>query len=92
VGHAPKVGQNLFDCSSVCEWDRIFQRCYRYVSFNNLVLAVPKIGHVSKSGTFPECNVVLVSVFTFLFFQSFYSLKYLRVLQLLSVPKMGHMS
>ena len=57
-GHAPKVGRNELHCSSVCEWDRNFQRCYGYVLFNNLVLAVPKMGHMSKNGTFPTCKVV----------------------------------
>ena len=25
AGDAPKVGQNEYDCSSVCEWDRHFE-------------------------------------------------------------------
>jgi len=57
VGHAPKVGQNEVDCSSVCEWDRNFQSCYRYVLLSNLGLAVPNMGQMSKSGTFPY-NVI----------------------------------
>jgi len=59
VGPAPKVGQNELDCSSVCEWDKNFQRCYRFVLFINLGLAVPKMGQMSKSGTFPKCEMVL---------------------------------
>jgi len=47
VGHGPKVGHNELDCSSVHEWDRNFQGCYRNVLFNNLVLAVPKMGQMS---------------------------------------------
>ena len=27
VVHAPRVGHNKLDCSSVCEWNRNFQRC-----------------------------------------------------------------
>jgi len=50
VGHALKVGQNELDCSSVCEWDR---EVLPLRLFNNLVLAVPKMGQVSKSVTFP---------------------------------------
>jgi len=71
VGHASKVGQNELDCSSVCGWDRNFQSCYCYVLFNNLVHAVPKMGHMSKSGTFPKCKVVLV----FFLLQTLYSPK-----------------
>jgi len=52
-----------------CEWDRNFQRCYRYDLFNNLVFAVSKMGHMSKSGTFPKCKVVLVLLFLFQFFR-----------------------
>jgi len=61
VGHAPKVEKNEFKCSSVCEWDRNAEVLLLRL-FNNLVLAVPKMGHMSKSGTFPECKVVLVLV------------------------------
>ena len=45
----------------VCVWDRNSQGCYRYVSFNTLVIAVPKMGQMSLSGTFPECHIFLVS-------------------------------
>jgi len=31
-----------------------------YVLFSNFVLAVPIMGHMSKSGTFPNCKMVLV--------------------------------
>jgi len=61
--HGPKVGHNEWDCASVCEWDRNFQRCYRYVLFNNLVLAVSKMGQLSESGTLPECKMVLITRF-----------------------------
>jgi len=60
AGHTPKVGKNELNCFSVSEWDRNFQRSYRYVVFNDLVLAVPKTGQMSKSGTFPQCKIVLV--------------------------------
>jgi len=90
VGHAPKVGQNELDFSGMCEWDRNFQRCYRYVLFNNLVLSVPKMGHMSKSGPFPKCEVVLVFFFVFLHF--LYLQRNLGVDKLLSVSKMGQIS
>jgi len=61
AGHAPKVGHNELDLSGVCEWDRNFQRCYRYVLLNNLVLAVPKIGQMPECGTFPDSGVVLLN-------------------------------
>jgi len=57
------VGQNELVCSRAYEWDRNFQRCYHYVLFNNLVLAVPIMEHMSKSGTFSKCKVVLVLPF-----------------------------
>jgi len=44
----------------VCQWNRNFQACYRYVLFNNLKLAVPKMGQMSEVGTFPKCKMVLV--------------------------------
>jgi len=47
AGHGPKVGHNELHCCSVCELDRNSQGCYRYVSFNNLVIAVPKMGQMS---------------------------------------------
>jgi len=75
----------------VCEWDRNFQSCYRYVLFSNLVLAVPKMGQMSKSGTFPKCEMVLVwggGIFAILV----YAKKNLGVVKLLSAPKMGQMS
>jgi len=43
VGYALKVGQNELDCSGERERYKHFWRCYRYVLFNNLVLAVSKI-------------------------------------------------
>ena len=46
AGHGSKVGHNELHCCSVCEWDRNSQGCYRYVSFNNLVIAVPKLGQM----------------------------------------------
>ena len=61
TGHGPKVGHNEFDCWSVCKSDRNAQGCYRYVSLDNLVIAVPKMGQMSLSGTFPECHIFLVS-------------------------------
>jgi len=75
------VGQNELDCSSVCEWDRNFQRCYT-VLFNNLVLVVPKMGHMSKNGTFSKCKVVLVLLFAFSFFFSILLQKNLGVVRL----------
>jgi len=65
AGHAPKVGHNELHCCNVCEWDRNSLGCYRYVSFNNLVIAVPKMGHMPESGTFPKYNMVLVLRFFF---------------------------
>ena len=47
AGHGPKVGHNELHCWSVCEWDRNAQGSYRYVSLNNLVIAVPKLGQMS---------------------------------------------
>ena len=47
AGHGPKVGHNELHRCSVCGWDRKSQGCYRYVSFNNLVIAVPKMGQMS---------------------------------------------
>jgi len=61
AGHGPKVGHNELHCCSVWEWDRNSQGCYRYVSLNNLVIAVPKMGQMSWSGIFPECHIFLVS-------------------------------
>jgi len=84
VGHAPKVGH----CSSVCEWDRDFQRCYRCGFLNNLVLAVPKVGHMSKTGTFPKCKVA----FFYLFIYSILSQKNLVIVKFLSVSEMGQIS
>ena len=69
------------------EWDRNFQRCYRYVLFNNFVLAVPKMGQISKSGTFPKCEMVLV---LWVFFCHPYIRKKNPGVKLLSAPKMGH--
>jgi len=74
VGDAQKVEQNELNCSSVCERDRNAQRCYCYVFFNNLVLAVPKVGHMSKSGTFPECKVVLFLFWKFIFLCSVWNI------------------
>ena len=88
------MGQNEFDCSSVCEWDRYFQRCYRYDLLNYLVLAFSKMEHMSKSGSFPKCKVGLVLLFfIIIFLLSLYSQKKnLGVVKVLSVPKMGQIS
>jgi len=61
---------------------------------NNFVLAVPKMGHMSKSGAFPKCKVVLVSLFYFSFFLQSLLLqkKNLGAVKLLGVPKMEQMS
>ena len=59
AGHSPKVGRNELHCASVCKTEG----CYRYILFNYLVLAVPKTGQMSESGTFSKCTVVLVSRF-----------------------------
>jgi len=45
--HGPKVGHNELHCCSVSEWDRYSHGFYRYVSFNNLVIAVPTMGQMS---------------------------------------------
>jgi len=61
AGQGPEMGHNELHCWSVCEGDRDAQGRYSYVSLNNLVIAVPKIGQMSQSGTFPECRIFLVS-------------------------------
>jgi len=65
-----KVRHNELDCLSVYKYDRNFRVCHHYVLFINLVLAVPKMGRMSESDTFPECQMVLVMrvVFLFVFF------------------------
>jgi len=60
AGHGPKVGHNELHCFSMSKWNRNSQGCYRYVSFNNLVFAVPRMGQKSLGGTFPECHIFLV--------------------------------
>ena len=90
AGDATKVGHNEEDCSNVCEWDKNFQRCYLYVLLNNLALAVPKMGQMSKSGTFPKCEMVLV--LRQFFCHPCIPKKKLGFVQLLSAPKMGQMS
>jgi len=52
AGHGPKVGHN--DCYRVLRQN--LPRFYSYALFNNLVLAVPKMGRLSESGTLPECK------------------------------------
>jgi len=47
AGHGPKVGHNELHSCSVCEWDMNSQGYYRYVSFNNLVIVVLKMGQMS---------------------------------------------
>jgi len=47
AGHGPKGGHNELHCWSVREWNRNAQGCYRYVSLNNLVIAVPKMEQMS---------------------------------------------
>jgi len=74
----------------VCEWDINFQRCYRYVLFNDLVLAVLKMGQMSKSATFPKCKIVLVLGVYFAILV--YAKQNHGVVKLLSAPKMGQIS
>ena len=45
AGHEPKVGHNELHCWSVCKSDRNALGCY--VSLDNLVIAVPKMGQMS---------------------------------------------
>ena len=61
-------------------------RCYRYVLCNNLVLAVPKMGQLSESGTLPDCKMVLVTRYFAILVRA------KKILVLLRVPKMGQMS
>jgi len=77
---------NDLDCSSVCEWDIHFEECYRYVLFNNLVLAVLNMGQMSESGTLPECKMVFVLHY---FLASLYAQENLVLQNYLSVPKTG---
>jgi len=86
--HGLKKGHNELDCASVYV-GQYLTGCYSYVFFNNLVLAVPKMGQLSKNGTFPECKMVLGYIL-----QSLYTLKKLGVVKLLtvSVPKRRQMS
>jgi len=46
TGHGPKVGHNELHCWSVCKSDRNAQGCYRFVSLDNLVIGVPKMGQM----------------------------------------------
>ena len=74
----------------MCEWDRNFQRCYRYVLFNNLVLAIPKMEQMSKSGTLPKCETVFV--LRAFFCHPCIRKKKIVVVKVLSAPKMEQVS
>jgi len=60
----------------------------RYVLFNNLVLAAPKMGQMSKSGTFPKYEMAYV--LRLFFCHPCIRKKNLNVVKLLGDPKMRH--